>query len=124
MSRNVLIVDDSAVMRKIVMRALRQADIGVEQVYEAGDGGEALEVLAKQHVDLILSDVNMPNVDGFEFVRRARSQTPPIDVPIVMVTTEGSEDRVKEALSSGVQGYVVKPFTADDLRDALAGVGI
>ena len=124
MSRNVLIVDDSAVMRKIVMRALRQADIGVEQVYEAGDGGEALEVLAQNHVDLILSDVNMPNVDGFEFVRRARNQEPPIEAPIVMVTTEGSEDRVREALSSGVQGYVVKPFTADDLKEALTGVGI
>ena len=124
MSRNVLIVDDSAVMRKIVMRALRQADIGVDQIYEAGDGGEALEVLSQQHVDLILSAVNMPNVDGFEFVRRARSQEPPVEVPIVMVTTEGSEDRVRDALASGVQGYVVKPFTADDLKEALAGVGL
>jgi two-component system, chemotaxis family, chemotaxis protein CheY len=124
MSRNVLIVDDSAVMRKIIMRSLRQANVQVDQIFEAGDGAEGLKVLAEQSVDLVLSDVNMPNVDGFEFVRRARSQTPPIDVPIVMVTTEGSEDRVKEALSSGVQGYVVKPFTADDLREALAGVGI
>ncbi len=124
MSRNVLIVDDSAVMRKIVMRSLRQANVQIDQVFEAGDGAEALEVLSKESVDLILSDVNMPNVDGFEFVRRARAQTPPIDAPIVMVTTEGSEDRVKEALATGVQGYVVKPFTADDLRDALAGVGI
>ncbi len=124
MSRNVLIVDDSAVMRKIVMRALRQANVQVDQIYEAGDGAEALDVLAENSVDLVLSDVNMPNVDGFEFVRRARSQTPPLDVPIVMVTTEGSEDRVKEALSAGVQGYVVKPFTADDIREVLASVGI
>jgi two-component system chemotaxis response regulator CheY len=124
MSRNVLIVDDSAVMRKIVMRALRQADVQVNQVFEAGDGGEALEVLSREHVDLILSDVNMPNVDGFEFVKRARGQEPPIEAPIVMVTTEGSEDRVRDALANGVQGYVVKPFTADDLKSALAGVGI
>lgn len=122
MSRNVLIVDDSAVMRKIVMRTLRQADVHVDQIFEAGDGAEALDVVSKESVQLVLSDVNMPNMDGFEFVKQARSRD--FASPIVMVTTEGSEDRVKDALASGVQGYVVKPFTADDLKEALAGIGL
>ncbi len=122
MSCNVLIVDDSAVMRKIVMRTLRQAGVQVDQVFEAGDGGEALDVVTKEEINLVLSDVNMPNVDGFEFVRQARGQD--FGAPIIMVTTEGSEDRVRDALESGVQGYVVKPFTADDLKEALAGVGL
>jgi len=122
MTRNVLIVDDSAVMRKIVMRTLRQADVQVDQVFEAGDGSDALGVISSESVDLVLSDVNMPNMDGFEFVKQARSQN--FEAPIVMVTTEGSEDRVKDALASGVQGYVVKPFTADDLKEALTGIGL
>ncbi len=122
MSRNILIVDDSAVMRKIVMRTLRQAGVQVDQVFEAGDGGEALDVVNQEEIHLVLSDVNMPNVDGFEFVRQARGQD--FAAPIIMVTTEGSEDRVRDALESGVQGYVVKPFTADDLKEALAGVGL
>ncbi len=122
MSRNVLIVDDSAVMRKIVMRTLRQTGVQVDQVFEAGDGAEALDVVVQEEVHLVLSDVNMPNMDGFQFVRKARGQE--FAAPIIMVTTEGSEDRVKEALSFGVQGYVVKPFTANDLREALAGVGL
>ena len=122
MTRNILIVDDSAVMRKIVMRTLRQAGVQVDQVFEAGDGGEALDVVNQEDIHLVLSDVNMPNVDGFEFVRQARGQD--FSAPIIMVTTEGSEDRVRDALESGVQGYVVKPFTADDLKEALAGVGL
>jgi two-component system chemotaxis response regulator CheY len=122
--RNLLVVDDSAVMRRCVLRALREAGIRVDEVFEAGDGGEALEILRWRPVDLVLCDVDMPIVDGFELVRRARRRDPPVEVPIIMVTTEGREDRIREALSSGVQGYVVKPFTAEDLKEALTGVGI
>ena len=119
MGKLIMIVDDSASLRQVVGIALKGAGY---DVIEACDGKDALSKLTGQKVHLIVSDVNMPNMDGFEFVRTARGQD--FGAPIIMVTTEGSEDRVRDALESGVQGYVVKPFTADDLKEALAGVGL
>src|ERR1700739_1299979 len=101
-----LIVDDSSVMRKIVERALRQAGLAIKEVYEASNGVEALDVLRQKRVDLILSDINMPNMDGLEFLRQMRAQQMAPGVPVVMITTEGSEDQVREAIVAGAQGYI------------------
>jgi two-component system, chemotaxis family, chemotaxis protein CheY len=112
-----LIVDDSSVMRKIVERALRQAGLPLANVFEAASGVEALEVLRERRVDLILSDINMPNMDGLEFLRQLRAQDLAPDVPVVMITTEGSEDHVREAIVAGAQGYIRKPFTAEQVKE-------
>ena len=112
-----LIVDDSSVMRKIVERALRQAGLDPLVVYEAGSGTEGLEVLKVKQVDLILSDINMPLMDGLEFLRQIRSQNLASDVPVVMITTESSEEHVKQAILAGAQGYIRKPFTAEQVKE-------
>jgi len=112
-----LIVDDSSVMRKIVERALRQAGLDAMVVYEAGSGTEAIDLLRAQEVDLILSDINMPSMDGLEFLRQMRAQNLAQGVPVVMITTESSEEHVKQAIQAGARGYIRKPFTADQVKE-------
>jgi two-component system chemotaxis response regulator CheY len=112
-----LIVDDSSVMRKIVERALRQAGLDQLLVHEAGSGTEGLELLKTKPVDLILSDINMPAMDGLEFVRQIRGQNLAPGVPVVMITTESSEEHVKQAIQAGAQGYIRKPFTAEQVKE-------
>ena len=112
-----LIVDDSSVMRKIVERALRQAGLELLMVYEAGSGSEGLDLLKAKQVDLILSDINMPSMDGLEFLRQIRAQNLAPGVPVVMITTESSEEHVKQAILSGAQGYIRKPFTTDQVKE-------
>ncbi len=108
---NVLLVDDSGTMRKIQRNVL--TSIGVAEVVEAGDGIEALEKLKTSQVDLVLTDWNMPNMDGLAFVKAVRAGGSKI--PILMVTTEAEKRRVIEAVKAGVNGYVLKPFTPDTL---------
>jgi len=112
-----LIVDDSSVMRKIVERSLRQAGLELSKVSEASNGAEALAVLAKESVDLILCDINMPVMDGLEFVKQLGSVDNAKGVPVVMITTEGSETHVIQALTAGAKGYIRKPFTPDQVKE-------
>ena len=112
----VLIVDDSSVMRKIVTRGLRQAGFKIDEILEAGDGAQGLAAATSNQVDLILSDWNMPNMDGLTFVKELRKVQ---QTPIVMVTTEGGESKVKAAVDSGANGHIKKPFTPDTLRETL-----
>jgi two-component system chemotaxis response regulator CheY len=112
-----LIVDDSTVMRKIVERSLRQAGLDQLVVYEAGSGTEGLDVLKSKQVDLILSDINMPSMDGLEFLRQIKAQNLAPGVPVVMITTESSEEHVKQAILAGAQGYIRKPFTAEQVKE-------
>lgn len=112
-----LIVDDSSVMRKIVERALRQAGLDPMVVHEAGSGTEGLEILKGRQIDLILSDINMPSMDGLEFLRQIRAQNLAPGVPVVMITTESSEEHVKAAILAGAQGYIRKPFTAEQVKE-------
>jgi len=118
---DVLIVDDSAAIRKILQRVLRQAEIPIGTVYEAGDGVEALEQLKKQAVGLVLSDINMPNMDGLEFLTKMKAEAVWKDLPVVMVSTEGTQAKVLEAVERGAAGYVRKPFTSDQIKQKLAG---
>ncbi len=122
MALDVMIVDDSAAIRKILHRVLVQADVPLGAVHEAGDGKEALEKLKSASVGLILSDINMPNMDGLELLSALKGQEQTRDVPVIMVTTEGSSSRVMEAVNLGAAGYVRKPFTADQIKEKLAGL--
>ena len=112
-----LIVDDSGVMRKIIERSLRQAGLDPLVVLEAGTGVEGLEILRTERVDLVLSDINMPAMDGLEFVRQIKAQNLAPGVPVVMITTESSEEHVKEAIHAGARGYIRKPFTAEQVKE-------
>jgi len=122
MTIRALIIDDSSVMRKIVERSLRQAGIDLAPVLEAGNGAEALVDLQENQVDLILCDVNMPVMDGLEFIKQLPGVPNAKDVPVVMITTEGSESHVVQALSSGARGYIRKPFTPEQVREHVVPV--
>jgi two-component system chemotaxis response regulator CheY len=122
MPLDVLIVDDSAAIRKILQRVLRQAEVPVREFYEAGDGAEALEALKGKEVGLILSDINMPNMDGLQLLGHLKGSDSWKNVPVIMVTTEGSQAKVMEAVQLGAAGYVRKPFTAEQIKEKLAGL--
>jgi two-component system, chemotaxis family, chemotaxis protein CheY len=113
----ILIVDDSAVLRMIVERALRQAGLDLGEVLEAGNGAEALVEVQKGLIDIIFSDINMPVMDGLEF----RKSLPGIEtakgVAVIRITTEGSEARVIGALAAGAEGYLRKPFTPEQVKE-------
>ena len=119
---DVLIVDDSAAIRKILRRVLQQAEIPMGQIYEAGDGVKGLERLKENSVQLIFSDINMPNMDGLGFLGQVKSNPSWQTIPVVMVTTEGSQAKVLEAVGLGAAGYVRKPFTAEQIKEKLAGI--
>jgi two-component system chemotaxis response regulator CheY len=119
---DVLIVDDSAAIRKILQRVLRQTDIPIGEVLEAGDGIEALKALSDRHVNLILSDINMPNMDGLQLLAQLKQIDKWKSVPFVMVTTEGGQGKVIEAVQLGAAGYVRKPFTAEQIKEKLTGL--
>jgi len=117
-----LIVDDSSVMRKIVERSLRQAGIDLTKVFEAGNGAEGLVILQENPVDLILCDINMPVMDGLEFVKQLAGVANAKNVPVVMITTEGGEAHVVQALSCGARGYIRKPFTPEQVKEHVVPV--
>ncbi len=121
MPKTVLIVDDLAMMRKIVIKNLKECGYDV-QVAEAGDGKEGLQRFAAGGVDLVLSDWNMPNMDGLTMVREIRKLDPEKKVPIVMITTEGSADKVKDAVLAGANNYLAKPFTPDRFKEKLGKI--
>ena len=115
MSTRVLVADDSKTMRKIILRSLEA--VGVTTTSEAADGNEAVELFKPGQFDLVLTDWNMPGKTGLEVVEQIRAQD--ASVPIIMITTEAEKQRVLQAIQAGVSDYLVKPFTADTLREKL-----
>jgi two-component system chemotaxis response regulator CheY len=122
MESDILVVDDSAAIRKILQRVLRQTGMSIRTIYEAGDGQQALEVLKAQKIALVLSDINMPTMDGLQLLASVRTSAQWKHIPVVMITTEGGEAKVGEAVKLGAAGYVRKPFTADQIKEKLAGI--
>ena len=122
MESDVLVVDDSAAIRKILQRVLRQTGMAIRTIHEAGDGQEALEVMNAHKVDLVLTDINMPKMDGLQFLASVKASPQWRLVPVVMITTEGGETKVSEAVKLGAAGYVRKPFTADQIKEKLVGI--
>lgn len=119
MGKNVLLVDDSSTMRKIIGRSLRQAGIDFDNIFEAGDGVEALEVLETEKVDIVLSDINMPNMDGITFLKEKSQREGIKNVPVFMISTETGDDIIGEAKSYGALGAIKKPFTPDKVNEVL-----
>jgi two-component system chemotaxis response regulator CheY len=116
----VLVADDSSTMRKIILRSLQA--VGVTDVAEASDGAEAISLFKPGEFDMVLTDWNMPGLSGLEVLSGIREKDK--DIPVVMVTTEAEKSRVMQAIQAGVSDYLVKPFTADTLREKIEKFGL
>lgn len=109
MSKSILVVDDSAMMRKVVIKSLKNCGVDIE-VVEAADGALGLTAFNKQDFDIVVTDWNMPNMNGLELIKAIRATDKGKKTPIVMVTTEGSVDKVKQGILAGANDYLAKPF--------------
>ena len=116
----VLVVDDFTTMRRIMKTALKQ--IGFKTILEADDGTTALRVLKEHKIDLILSDWNMPKMSGMQLLKEVRKDESLKGIPFVLVTAEAQKDNVMQAIKAGVNNYLVKPFTADGIKEKLEQV--
>ena len=114
-AHSIITVDDSSTMRRIIKNTLQK--LGFETILEAGNGLEALEVMSKNKVDMVVTDWNMPEMDGLTFVKAVRAKDEYKDLPILMITTEAAKEDILTALRSGVNNYVVKPFTPETLQE-------
>ena len=122
MSFNVLVVDDSNSMRAVIKKVISLSGFKVDRCFEAANGREALAVLTNDWVDVIISDINMPEVDGLELLSNLQQDALYRDIPVVIVTTEGNNERVQEALELGAKGFIKKPFFPEELKRVLHGV--
>jgi len=122
MAFNVLIVDDSTSMRAIIKKVIKVSGFDIGQYFEAGDGRQALKVLEKEWIDLVMTDINMPNMDGIELITEMKIDELLGSIPVVMVTTEGSEERVQETMSLGARGYIKKPFHPEEVKKTLCQI--
>ena len=116
----ILTVDDFSTMRRIIRNILRQ--IGYNNIVEADDGSAALKVLESQDVDFVISDWNMPNMSGLELLKAVRANDKLQKIPVLLVTAEALKENVVEAVKAGVNGYIVKPFTAEVLKDKIDSI--
>ena len=117
----ILVVDDSSTMRRIIKNTL--ARLGYKDVLEGADGVEGWDAMnANQDVEMLITDWNMPEMNGLELVKKVRADERFVDLPIIMVTTEGGKAEVITALKAGVNNYIVKPFTPQVLKEKLAAV--
>ena len=122
MAYRVMIVDDSRSMRAFVRRVMDLSGFEVESCLNAANGAEALALLTQQRVDIILTDINMPEMNGEDFVRQMEQQDALRSIPVVVISTDGTENRIRRLLDLGAKGYVVKPFSPEALRAELERV--
>jgi len=126
MSFNVLVVDDSGAMRAVIKKVITLSGFQMDKCLEAGNGREAMELLADQWVDVIISDINMPEVNGLEFLDLLAKDETLKKIPVIMITTEGSEQRMNEVFARGAKGFIKKPFLPEEIKKVLyevIGVG-
>jgi len=122
MAYNILIVDDSNIVRAVIKKTLDLAGISVNELYEAANGEEGLQQLKQHWVDLVFSDINMPVMSGVEMFNRMQEDEDLKGIPVVVVSTEGSKTRIDELLQHGIRAYIRKPFTPESLRDIVGGI--
>lgn len=122
MALNILVVDDSTAIRKILIRVLRQTALAIGEIFEARDGLEALEIVRNHPLNLVLSDINMPNLDGLGLLAELKGSPQWKELPVVMITTEGSEEKVGQAIRLGSAAYIRKPFTAEQIQEKIGAL--
>ncbi len=119
MGFNILIVDDSSSIRRLLKKVLEFSGIELGEVLEASNGLEALDVLKREWVDFILCDIHMPKMDGIQFLRELKRDEVLSRIPIIMVSTEGREEIVQEVKALGIRAYVKKPFSPEEIREVI-----
>ena len=119
MSFNVLIVDDSNAMRGVIKKIIAMSGFKMDKCLEAGNGKEAMTLLDSNWVDVILSDINMPEMNGLELLSHLKQDNLFKEIPVIMITTEGSITRMEEAFQRGAKGFIKKPFLPEDLKKVL-----
>ncbi|HSV27561.1 MAG TPA: response regulator [Sedimentisphaerales bacterium] len=120
MARSLMIVDDSVTMRRIIMRTIRMSGIEFGTTEEAGNGAEALAKLRAGHIDVVLCDINMPEMTGSEMLKRLRTELPErAGTMVIMVSTESGQDLIDSIMASGANGYITKPFTPEKFAEKL-----
>lgn len=122
MAYNVLLVDDSATVRAVMTKTLKLAQIDLGELFTAANGKEALVVLKEKWIDLVITDLNMPEMTGAELVDAITADPTLKSIPVVVVTTEGSVTRIEDLKQKGVRGYVRKPFTPEQIREMIIKV--
>ena len=120
MGKSLMIVDDSATMRKIIMRTVQMSGLTFDKTIEAGNGAEALEKLNSASVDIMLCDINMPEMSGTELVKKVRELPACADTKIIMVSTESSQDIIDNVVADGANGFITKPFTPEQFQEKLS----
>ncbi len=122
MTVSVLIVDDSLPMRAVIKKTFKAAGYGNANIIEAEDGEKALEQLKKNWVDIVLTDYNMPEMNGLELIREIKKNEMFDQIPVVVISTEGSREKRDQFLNQGAAGYIKKPFAPEQLRDMLVDI--
>lgn len=122
MSYSILIVDDSLPMRSVIKRTLKAAGYTNSELLEAANGEEALALMKKSWIDIVLTDYNMPVMNGLEFIKALKADDLSKEIPIVVISTEGNESKIKEFMDCGAAGYITKPFTAETIRDLIVTI--
>ena len=114
-----LIVDDSLTMRAVIKKVVQMSGFEAESYLQAGSGADAIKIMAEEKVDLVLSDINMPEMTGIQMLKKVKSDPKMSSIPIIMISTEGSEERISEAMDHGASGYLKKPFQPEEIRTLL-----
>ncbi|MCD6570376.1 MAG: response regulator [Deltaproteobacteria bacterium] len=122
MAYNILVVDDSNVIRKVLIKTLSLAKVPVGEVFEAANGKEALEILDGSWIDLVFADINMPVMNGVEMIEKMSESGMLNNIPVVIISTEGSLTRIEELKAKGVKAYVRKPFTPEAIKEVVQDV--
>jgi YesN/AraC family two-component response regulator len=120
MAMNILIVDDSYLTRKAIRRTIGMIDLEIGEIFEAENGSLALKVMDESRIDLVLADLNMPEMGGIEMIQRMKSAETTRSIPVVIISTESSMARIKELLSQGVRDYLHKPFAPEEFRNIIS----
>jgi len=119
MAYNVLIVDDSTPMRAVIKKVVKASGFNLGDIFEASNGREALDLLEREWLDLVLTDYNMPEMNGLELLGEMKKNESFMSIPVVVITTEGSKKRVKEFLDKGAMAYIKKPFSPEEIKQKL-----
>jgi len=122
MSYNVLIVDDSKSMRRVIIKTLQLSGFHIGEFVEASNGREALDQIEGKWIDLVLSDIHMPVMDGFEFIESLKQNEMYKNTPVIFVTTEANDDRLNHLMALGARGYIRKPFRPEEIGVLLSEV--
>ncbi len=122
MAYRILIVDDSDIIRRIVRKSISMSGLEVAEIFEAANGLEALEVLDKEWVDIVLADLNMPEMNGMELVEKMSEDNLLVSIPVVIVSSEHSQTRIDELKKQGIRAYIKKPFRPESFRDVVNDV--